>query len=194
MSHKNKGIILIGPVCVGKSTQGRLVSQALNKPLVSLDPIAHKYYEQNGLSGEELRQSMAEHGFLQTLRQRWWPSVAFAAEQVVYDHPNCVIDFGAGYSHYEDEALFARVQKAVAGYGEVVLMLPSPDLDESVAILKARSMESRGTDWVRDGYDFIEHWVKDDCNERLATVTIYTEGKTPEETCDDILAAISVGI
>jgi len=45
-------------------------------------------------------------------------------------------------------------------------------------------------DWVFNGYDFIEHWVKDDCNHNLATVTIYTDGKTPEETCEEILQAI----
>ena len=37
-----------------------------------------------------------------------------------------------------------------------------------------------------DGYDFVEHWVKDSCNHDLATLTVYTEGRTPQETCAEI--------
>lgn len=186
---ENSGVVFIGPVCVGKSTQAKLVSDALNAQWVSLDPIAQKYYAQGGFSRERIQKSIAEQGFVNTL-QTWWPAVAHAAEQVLLDHPNCVIDFGAGHSHYEDEALFERVQNALAGYGHTIFLLPSSDLNKSVRILKERSLQSRNHDWVRDGYDFIEHWVKDDCNHRLATFTIYTEGKTPEETCDEIIEHI----
>ncbi len=73
---------------------------------------------------------------------------------------------------------------------DAAFLLPSSDLDESVSILKERSVEARGHDWIREGYDYIEHWVKDDCNHRLATLTIYTEGKSPEETRDEIVDAI----
>jgi chloramphenicol 3-O-phosphotransferase len=46
----------------------------------------------------------------------------------------------------------------------------------------------RGIDWIHDGYDFIEHWVKDRCNHYLATLTVFTEGRMPQETCEEILA------
>ncbi len=55
------------------------------------------------------------------------------------EHNNCVIDFGAGYSVYEDDADFARARKLLSPYENVVLLLPSSDLDESVEIFKKRS-------------------------------------------------------
>ncbi len=36
-------------------------------------------------------------------------------------------------------------------------------------------------------YDFIAHWVEDPGNAKLATLTVFTEGRTPEETCNEIL-------
>jgi hypothetical protein len=82
----------------------------------------------------------------------------------------------------EDPALFARVQRALAPFRNVVLLLPSPDPAESVRILKGRygGLESNGV-------DFDAHFVTHDSNHDLATLVVYTEGKTPEETCAEIL-------
>jgi hypothetical protein len=38
--------------------------------------------------------------------------------------------------------------------------------------------------------DLNEHFVKHPSNQRLAKMTIYTQGKSPEETCDEILEKI----
>ena len=45
MNYEGSGVVFIGPVCTGKSTQGKLVSEAINKRSISLDPIAAKYAE-----------------------------------------------------------------------------------------------------------------------------------------------------
>jgi hypothetical protein len=45
----------------------------------------------------------------------------------------------------------------------------------------------RGWEWRVDGYDFIAHWVQDPCNAELATRTVYTLDRTPEETCAEII-------
>lgn len=190
MSRGKTGVIIIGPVGAGKSTQGALVAKAMNKPSLSLDGVANSYYEANGFSMSCYQNAKKTHGLLEAYRQ-WWPSLAYAAQQVVKDYPDSVIDFGAGHSHYEDSHLFDAVKKALSDYAHVVLLLPSADLDHSVSVLRERCLQQRGRDWVHDGYDFIEHWVKDDCNHHLATLTVYTEGKTPEETRDEILQKIT---
>ncbi|MFK7856251.1 MAG: hypothetical protein AB8B79_19200 [Granulosicoccus sp.] len=191
MATENANIIIIGPVCAGKSTQGKLISKALNKQLVSLDAVAEDYYKANGFGESQFQKAVHEKGFLSAYRQ-WWPSLAYAAQQVVTDYTNCVIDFGAGHSHYEDDFLYSGVKEALAGCQDVVLLLPAEDLDRSVSLLRERSKDLRNMDWIFDGYDFFERWVKDDSNHDLATVTIFTDGKTPEQTCEEILKAIGV--
>lgn len=189
MVTQNKNIIVIGPVGAGKSTQGKLIARALNKQLISLDGVAEDYYKANGFSDTEFKKVKNEKGFLAAYRH-WWPSLAYAAQQVVKDYSDCIIDFGAGHSHYEDEQLYKGVKEALAGCQDVILLLPTEDLDRSVSLLKERSIDQRDTDWVFNDYDFIEHWVKDDCNHDLATVTIFTDGKTPEQSSEEILKAI----
>jgi len=183
------GIVLIGPVATGKSTLARLLAHELRLSYVSLDEITDRYYEERGLSQAILAQLIQDQGFLAAYR-KWWPSLAYVTERVLTEHPHSVVDLGAGHSHYEDPELFARIQRALAPYGHVILVLPSPDLDRSVSTLRERSVQQRGWDWNVDDYDFIDHWVKDHCNHDLATITVYTEGKTPEETCTEILARL----
>ena len=190
MAAQNTNIIFIGPVGAGKSTQGQLIAKALNMPSLSLDSIANKYYAANGFPSSLFQEIKKEKGYLEAYRQ-WWPSLAYAAQQVVADYADCVIDFGAGHSHYEDEPLFMRVAETLSYHANIVLLLPAADLDRSVFLLRERSLQERKRDWIHDGYDFIEHWVKDDCNHRLSTLTIYTEGKSPEQTRDEILQAIN---
>jgi len=183
-------IILIGPVGAGKSTQGELVAKALKMKSVSLDGIANDYYEENGFDMGYFQKLKKEIGYLEAYRQ-WWPSLAYAAKKVVKDFNNSVIDFGAGHSHYEDRYLFESVRTDLAKFRNVILLLPSPDLDRSVALIRERSISRGGRNWIYQGYDFIEHWVKDECNHLLATNTIYTEGKKPDQTRDEILGVLN---
>jgi hypothetical protein len=103
------------------------------------------------------------------------------------DHHDCVIDFGAGHSVFEDGELFERVRKALAPYPNVVLLLPSPDLEESIRVLRTRN----GGGSPPGEFDLNSHFVRHHSNYDLAKIMVYTEGKTPEETRDSILAAIA---
>jgi hypothetical protein len=123
--------------------------------------------------------------------RQWEPFFVSAIERLLSKHFDRIIDLGAGHSHYQDHGLFQRVRQALAPYHNIVLVLPSPDLDLSVQILKERSLSQRGYDWIADGYDFIAHWVKDRCNHELATLTVYTQDKTPQQTCDEILQCVT---
>jgi 3-oxoadipate enol-lactonase len=182
-------IILIGPAGVGKTTQGALLAQRLALPSICLDEIAEEYYEACGFGHDAIRQMIKDQGFLATYRQHG-VGMAYASERMLAEYPSGVLDFGAGHSHFQDDELFARVRRALAPCKNVVLLLPARDLDRSAQILRARSKAERGWDWSAGGYDFIEHWVKDHCNHELATVTVYTEGKSPGETCDEIVKAL----
>ena len=185
------GIIFIGSVCAGKSTQGKLLAEAIGKKSVSVDNIANIYYQAAGFQWSQFEKNKQENGFLEAYRQLKLFE-ADATLQILKDYPECVIDFGAGHSYYEDNVVFESIREAMSKYSNTIFLLPSPDLNRSVSIIRQRSIQQRGWSWICDDYDFIEHWVKGDCNHRLATMKIYTEGKTPEQTRDEIVQAIEL--
>jgi hypothetical protein len=133
-----------------------------------------------------------ERGFLAAYRH-WWPAYPYVLERLIHDHPSGILDLGAAHTHYEDSQLFMRVKSLLAPYAHVVLLLPTPDLDRSIALLRERSAREQGWEWRVDEYDFIAHWVSDPCNAELATHTVYTEDKTPEQTCAEIIGICAGG-
>ncbi len=92
---------------------------------------------------------------------------------------------GAGYSVYEDDTLFERARQALAPYTNVVLLLPSPDVEESMNMLDERTGYAPDT-----GFNINHHFATHHSNHDLATLTVYTQGGTPDETCDEILRRV----
>jgi shikimate kinase len=178
---RRQDVILIGPIGAGKSTIGKLLAERLGLPQVAMDKVRFGYYKEIGYD-EALAEAIGQReGFAGKYRY-WKPFEIYAVERVLSDHRDCVIDFGGGHSVYEDDALFERARRALAPYANVVLLLPSPDLDESVRVLRER----RGSPIIDHGLDFDEHFVKHHSNHDLATLTVYTKDQTPDQTCDEI--------
>jgi shikimate kinase len=177
-------IILIGPIGAGKSTVGSLLAVQLELPQCSMDEHRWHYYKEIGYDQTLAKHKRETEGFW-GIYQYWKPFEAYAVERLLAEHKNCVIDFGAGHSVYEDVSLFQKVQRDLAPYPNIVLLLPSPDLDESVRILNERN------EYVPDGsLNINEHFVRHPSNDELAKFTVYTRAKTSEETCNEILRLI----
>ena len=187
-------IVLIGPMCAGKSTLADLLADQLALPRLELDEVRTEYYKAAGYDeAEASRIGRSEEGIIAILRY-WKPFEVYAVEHVLVDYNDYVIDFGAGHSVYEDKALFGRVERALAPHPNVILVLPSPELDKSVAVLNARFKELllREVGEVNEELFAVNaHFVKHPSNHKLAKIVVYTEGKTPEETCAEILERLS---
>lgn len=179
-------VILIGPIGAGKSTLGKLVAAALGVPRISLDAIRFQYYREIGYDDAVAKDRYAAEGFWGLYRY-WKPFEAHAVERVLAEHADCVIDFGAGHSVYEDEALLARVKEACARHPNVVLVLPSADLATSLEVLRERRPSLRDVT-----PDINEHFITHRSNYELATLTVYTADRTAEDTCAEILRRIAV--
>jgi adenylate kinase family enzyme len=180
-------IVLIGPVRAGKSTLGKLLAGKLGLPQVSLDNLRYDYYKEIGFDENHARDIRKNGGFLAMMYYREL-FAAHAVERMLSDHEHCVFDFGAGI--YESDEMFARVHKALACYPNVVLLLPSPNTEETLRILIERDPNSPADLTFDINAHFLQHHTYYD----LAKFTIYTQGKSPEESCHEILARLRFAI
>lgn len=180
-------IILIGPPRTGKSTIGRLLAKKLGVKQLSLDDERWEYYKEIGYD-EELAKRIRKTGGFVSLVFYWKQFDAYAVERLLKDHSNCIFDFGAGHSIYESQELFNRVQSILSTYSNVVLILPSEDKEKSIQILNERTSDLIGS--YGQGFNWNEYFIHHPSNYKLAKHIVYTKGKTPQETCDEILRTI----
>jgi shikimate kinase len=185
----NTTIILIGPMGVGKTTLGKKLSERLGLQNISLDEIRQPYYDEIGYDNAVAKQIHAESGMAGILAY-WKPFEAHSVERVLQDHSGCVIDFGAGQSVYDDEILFNRVKNALEPYPNVILLLPSANREESIAILNTRIPPDAPPEIIPWYKEMNAYFVNHHANYDLAKITIYTKDQTPDETCDEIIGKL----
>jgi len=173
-------IILIGPLKAGKSTVGKLLAERLTLPFYSLDALEKRYtipagYDETVANG--IRQQSGDWGWY-SYRRRFF---AEAVIQFLAEHPEGVLELGGGHPILPDAASQGRVNKALAPYKNIVLLLPHPDKDTTLRILNGRLRpEWRADDWNR-------YFLAGDQFQTLATLIIFTQNKTPAQTCAEII-------
>lgn len=172
--------VLIGPVCAGKSSVAAGLAGRLGVDHVNLDVLMNGYFVDCPDFEAEPYNDLARNGFLPAYRYSE-AALAYSLERVLQDHRDCVFDIGAGYTSFLDRRFHSRAAAALKPFSRVVLLLPDPDPEKSVSVLRSRCVKARGQDWIHEGVDFIEHWVTDDQNQRLATEVIYTGDEQPEQ-------------
>ena len=178
--------IFIGPVGTGKTTVGELLAEELECPQHSIDEFRWSYYSEIGYDAKQAQELVENHGFA-ALAEYWKPFEAHAVERLLADYSDCVFDLGAGHSVYDDPALSERVKRTLEPFSHVVLLLPSPNEDISIRILAERN-----PDEDPDVIGMNDYFVRHPSNTELATHTVYTEGKTPEEVRDEILSLMDI--
>lgn len=182
-------VVLIGPMSVGKSTLAKKLAKQLGVPRVELDEVRGRFYNEIGYDEKHASDIIGQEGMLGLL-QYWKPFEAHAVERALEEFNNCVMDFGAGHSVYENPALFDRVQKALEPHKFVILVMPSPDLERSIEIVNQRFSELLVREVGKvdpELLDLNEHFVRHPSNQLLAKKIIYTEGRSIKATVQEIL-------
>ena len=185
----NSTVILIGPLGAGKTSVGRLLAERLDLPFCSVDQVRESYYQKVGYDNTLASKIAASELGIQGVLRYSKPFEAQMVEMVLEDQYG-IIDFGASNSVYDDKELLARVENALAPFPNVILLLPSPDLDESAEILKnrlIRMLTEVGKEYTDELFELNQYFVEHPSNHRLAKLVIYTKDKSPEKVCDEIV-------
>ena len=89
-----------------------------------------------------------------------------------------IIDFGAGHSIFESEQKFNEAQELLRPFKNIILLKYSDDIEKSLSVLNSRSSGDTSDNF---------HFMTSNCNPRLATMVVYTEGKTIEQVAKEII-------
>lgn len=173
-----KDIVLIGPIQAGKSTLGKLLSKQLNLPRASLDLVHAQYLVEAGFDSNKADTLLKNEGFPSFFKYRRQFYLSML-ERHLKENRNCVIDLGAGHSVFFENNQLEQAQKILAQYQNVILILPSPDLDESLVILRQRFNQGR-LDWLSEmreglGFDLDEYFLYYHSSFDLAKFIVYTK-------------------
>lgn len=160
-----KSIILIGPSGAGKSTVAEELKKVTGMPRLCLDVIANKArqtgFMNNFRNADEFNSYMIKH-VLEDAEKNGIPGI---------------VDFGAGHSVYKDLSTFNRVKSDLRKFKNIILLLPSVDINESLRIMAERSTGDYTTN---------KEFITSPCNRELSTMTVYGNGRTPNEIATEI--------
>lgn len=186
-------IVLIGASNTGKTTLAKLLAEALNLPMIDVDDLRWSYGAEIGYDPAHADELLRQGGIL--ARYPYWkPFEIHAVERVLQDYPaDHVIAFGAGNSVYDDPAQLERAKAALAPFPHVIWLQYTLDVDETAKVIHQRFVELEPDilPEILDAVDTLNrHFLTHPSNSVLATMTIYTAGKSPAESCAEILQKI----
>jgi hypothetical protein len=156
---------------------------------VSLDDLRWAYYDEIGFDHDHAARLLKKGGF----EALYWyakPFEAHALERVLVEQAGKVIELGGGHSVYEDEALFERARRALLPVPYVVLVMPSSELEQSCQILRTRTLQKApGEGWEpsEEVLTLFDHLARHPSNRLLAKQVVYTLGRTPLDTAEEIV-------
>jgi shikimate kinase len=184
----NKTIILIGPMCAGKSSVAKKLSDITGLPWCEMDDVRFEYYKEIGFTREKEKEVFQKNG-LKGVLNYWKPFEAHSVKRILEDYPNHIIAFGGGHSVYENEELFDKVYNILKNYKHIFLLLPSKNNEISLETLNKRL--SKLTD-NKDAFELNEYLINHESNEKLAKHIIYTQNKTIEEVAKEVISISNI--
>ena len=178
----NNTVILIGPMCAGKSTLAKELSMSTGIPQVPMDRVRWYYYLKDGYD-------FVKEQNLECFKEKityWKPFEVKAVKRIVKEFKNSIIDFGAGHSFFPNEAHFQEVNEALKPFPNVILLLPCKDKEESLRICSERLKKRYERDLEVSEIETNRDFIFQESNYKLAKHIVYTKDKSVEESVKEI--------
>lgn len=175
-------IVLIGPPRVGKTTLARRLASHLGQAHHEFDALRRGYYEEVGFDMALNLRLFEEQGW-PTMYQYWKVFDPHALERFFADGTG-VLDVGGGTPVAEHPAVVERIAQAFRPFRHVVLLMPDPDLETSLALLATRG-DDAATLAPNQRYLMAQGSLQ-----RLATHTVFTGARDPAAVFEEVLARV----
>lgn len=179
----SNSILLIGPMGTGKSTIAKELANIKKLECINLDEIRCSYLQVVETYGVD----PFSEKYIHITKQNELQLVQNILSNLSVPS---IIDFAAGNTDSWNQESFDKIQSLFKKFENVVLLLPSEDIEESIEILTKR-IKSRNNNNIR----FLESnikFLKSPANKLLATITCVTKDKAPQETAKEILEKIAL--
>jgi len=170
----NKTLVLTGPIGVGKSTLAGLLSKVLGLPVCTYDEVKDNYRYKIGLSREkalEINKNEGAYAMIQYMNEY----KSQILEPIIRDHPNHIIDLGAGAHSFDEPHQIDRAKNAFNLVDDVILLMPSKDLEINIKSLPG----------FKENWEVNTYLIMHPTNKLFATKTVYTHEKTAEDVLRD---------
>src|SRR3954468_12300415 len=113
--------VLIGPICVGKTSVAAVLADMLGLRAVAVDDCAADYYSRApGFDPARADELERNQGYIARYRYRE-PIYPWLLGQVFADYHDCVFDLGAGHTCLLDNSLEPDVQVQLEPFSNVIL-------------------------------------------------------------------------
>lgn len=172
-------IILMGPIGAGKTTQAKLLAKKLDMPRCSYDDVKGQYWKDLGVKKsivDFIEKEQGEYAMISYMNE----FKAQTVELIIKDHPDHIIDLGGGAQTFDEPHQIEKVRAAFEPISNIFLLLPSTDLQTNINTLPG----------LKQNFPINAYLIIHPTNELLSKKTIYTLGKTPEETANEIIRNI----
>ncbi len=190
----NRSIILIGPIGVGKSTISKIIQKQnsefglVHMPLDKTSEFYLNYYGYDILKGRELYKEGRYQDYLNYRQPFNFQYIKRIFDNI--DRPY-LLEFGGSDTITSTEEEKEELKSLFREFKNIVLLLPSKNKICSEQILEQRLIELGEDERKISFLKFVNKSLfQDSFYEEVATFTVYTEGKTPEETVSEVLEVV----
>jgi hypothetical protein len=213
-------IVLIGPMCIGKTAIAKILSKKISNQAISLDEELSDFpqveaWKSAGASTEEfekLRQKFERTGFSEDPStnycmfkdqvNRLYEPVIFAKFTfVLARYSECILDTGSNLQVQSSDHIKKNIIEKFNERTIPVVLRYSPDHKESYGELWERFLKSPRANWLSDGL-YSKHWqhfLKETIEAPLlyqiakAGIDLWTKGTSPEYLANQVLAFLKDG-